>query len=275
MDPTDAHPQRGFTLVELLVVIGIIAVLIALLMPALQKARMAAQSTKCLSNLRQLATASIMYANDYNGYIPAWGFSNYLNGSSGTLNGWTNNDWWFNTLAPYVGASQFQWNSPTTAQATAYQAMVPCYFCPAAVAVDPTSVWYTQYPFTYTINYLCSAPAPYGNGQHLGVYNYLKITTPHTASFLIFSDCQNGSITGWPWTGGANIGGDASYSMLSFRHGAVGTPNALTNACFLDGHAESLTSEQYLFTTPDNDNLELFGFYRSPTPTQFPIGGSD
>jgi prepilin-type N-terminal cleavage/methylation domain-containing protein len=61
---------RGFTLVELLVVIGIIAALIALLMPALTQARMAAINSQCLNNMKQVYTAMIMYTNDYNGYYP-------------------------------------------------------------------------------------------------------------------------------------------------------------------------------------------------------------
>src|SRR3954453_2999843 len=60
----------GFTLVELLVVVGIVAVLIAILLPALSKARDAARKTACLSNLRQVHQLIAMYANDYKDRVP-------------------------------------------------------------------------------------------------------------------------------------------------------------------------------------------------------------
>jgi prepilin-type N-terminal cleavage/methylation domain-containing protein len=62
--------RAGFTLVELLVVIGIIALLVAILLPALHKARETAVRTACASNLRQIHCGVVMYANENRGWLP-------------------------------------------------------------------------------------------------------------------------------------------------------------------------------------------------------------
>lgn len=88
-----SRKQAAFTLVELLVVIGIIAVLIAILLPAVNKARRAAQGVVCLANLNQLGIASVMYVNDFKVLAPS------ISNTTGISAGET----WDTKLAPYMG----------------------------------------------------------------------------------------------------------------------------------------------------------------------------
>ena len=91
---------RVFTLIELLVVIAIIAILAAMLLPALQQARERGQSSKCVNHLKNMGLASAQYVNDNNEYIP-FGY----NVNSTTYNGlvsaalWA----WYCRIGPYMG----------------------------------------------------------------------------------------------------------------------------------------------------------------------------
>jgi prepilin-type N-terminal cleavage/methylation domain-containing protein/prepilin-type processing-associated H-X9-DG protein len=86
------RPQHGFTLIELLVVIAIIAILAAILFPVFAQAREKARQVSCLSNMRQLGTATAMYAQDYDETYPLGRTT-----SSPVV-------YWFQMLEPYIKA---------------------------------------------------------------------------------------------------------------------------------------------------------------------------
>ncbi len=98
--------RAGFTLIELLVVVTIIALLVSILVPAVQRARKLAESAVCLSNQRQLALASLIYAANYGDRFPVvsyWGEGDTRNPMTNTIVevGWNREDQW-KSLCLYV-----------------------------------------------------------------------------------------------------------------------------------------------------------------------------
>ncbi|HBC87812.1 MAG TPA: hypothetical protein DCZ94_12730 [Lentisphaeria bacterium] len=99
-----SKPKNAFTLIELLVVIAIVAILLALLLPALQTAKELAKSVSCMSNQKQLGLIVMIYGTDHSGVIP-----------QGTTSGPGQPRWWyyFYQNAPYTEASTTKLRCPS------------------------------------------------------------------------------------------------------------------------------------------------------------------
>jgi len=124
---------RAFTLIELLVVIAIIAILAAILFPVFAQARARARAIACISNLKQIGTASMMYAQDYDETMPG-GWNKPCDGTCGAGAGCTH---WRDTLLPYI--QKYKRQMTNNYENIGSNTVLSCAELPANTTTGPTS----------------------------------------------------------------------------------------------------------------------------------------
>ncbi len=234
--------RRAFTLIELLVVIAIIAILAAMLLPTLSRAKMKAQGIMCLNNTRQLTVGWVMYAHDQDDRVPNnFGVTETTTEVTGqTYRNWVNNvmSWTTDSMNTNVLLIQNGVLAPYLAR------NLGVYKCPAdnyASAAQRARGWSTR-TRTLSMNaffgaYNSNPAGDWASGKNTWVNTYrqwLKLTSvPQPANFFVtideHADCINdGYFLNNPEPNSANMWGDTPGS---YHGGACGIS-------FADGHSE-------------------------------------
>ncbi len=228
--------RRAFTLIELLVVIAIIAILAALLLPSLKSARETAYSAKCVSNLRQLWAAELLYANDYRGYYTPYGTS-----PGGTV-------FWYQRLGPYC---QTTWNTGSWLDQVKGAGLIG--MCPSKMngtAWDPAYYKLTFngktgsfFYFGYGINEPVMCNDPSGNYLDQPPCSVEQILRPSAKPAIACTYLDFTSLFGWSASCGIYVSSPSRPDQFAFIH------HKKTNLVFFDSHCESWTRAQVMDTT--------------------------
>lgn len=214
----------SFTLIELLIVIAIIAILAAILLPSLQKARARGIMTTCINNLKQVALSAYNYATDNNGWL--------CHGPNG---GNTNNTLFSETgigcLGRYLNTPQVigYRDSGSVTKAS------PEVICPAGTRFGVNTFIGDNPPFSYAFNsYLTSNKMPYVNDKAGLVEKFSQVRNP--SGRMMLSECgRDGWSTLAATTPNKYATLQATVNDHSFRH------LKLTNIAFCDLHVDSRT----------------------------------